>query len=470
MTAARTACPGDTRVHSHGRLRRPRPAPDPLPRAATIDTALGLLAVLALIGATALFVAAEFALVAVDRERVRADAAAGSRAARSTEAVLRRLSFHLSGAQLGITVCSLVLGFVAEPAVARVIEPAVGEVVGEERALGVSIAIALLLATVATMVLGELVPKGLAVARPVRTAYALAGFMRVFDLAFGPVIRLLNGAANWTVRRLGIEPQEELRSVRSLDEIELLIRSSGEEGTLGPEELNLLTRTIRFGGKTVAEALVPRVDVVHLLVTDSVADLAQRSHDTGSSRFPVCRADLDDVTGLVHVKDVFRVPFEARSTTPVTEIESPAFVVPETAELATLLGDLRRTGHHMAVVIDEYGGTAGIITLEDLLEELVGEIADEHDPPEPRLTRVVRAGEWVLPGTLHHDEVVEVCGLDIPDGEYETLAGFVLHLLGHIPRPGEIATHKGWTLQVEEMERRRIASVLVRSPRDGGAE
>jgi CBS domain containing-hemolysin-like protein len=378
--------------------------------------------------------------------------------------VLRRLSFHLSGAQLGITLCSLVLGFVAEPAVADVLEPAIGAIVGDRRSHSISIAIALLLATVATMVLGELVPKGLAVARPVRTAYALAGFMRVFDLTLGPVVRLLNEAANWTVRRLGIEPQEELRSVRSLEEIELLIRSSGEEGTLDPDELHLLTRTIRFGGKTVAEALVPRVDVAYLLSTDSVADLAARAHETGYSRFPVCGADLDDVSGLVHVKDVYRVEFGARETTPLSAIEHPAFVVPERADLAVLLGDLRRTGHHMAIVVDEYGGTAGIITIEDLLEEIVGEIADEHDPPQPKLTRVARPGEWVLPGTLHHDEVSDSCGLDMPPGEYDTLAGFVLDLLGHIPRPGEIASFEGWTLQVEEMDRRRVASVLVRSP------
>jgi CBS domain containing-hemolysin-like protein len=289
--------------------------------------------------------------------------------------------------------------------------------------------------------------------------------MRAFDFAFGPVIRMLNGAANWSVRRLGIEPQEELRSVRSLEEIELLIRSSGEEGTLAPEELDLLTRTIRFGDKTVAEALVPRVDVVHLVATDTLADLVRRAHETGYSRFPVCGADLDDVTGLVHVKDVYQVPYAERATAPVGRIEKEAFVVPESAELATLLGDLRRRGHHMAIVVDEYGGTAGIITLEDLLEEIVGEIVDEHDQPAPRLTRVQRAGEWVLPGTLHHDELYDACGLDMPDGEYETLAGFVLHLLGHIPAPGETVTSGGWQLQVEEMDRRRIASVRVRAPK-----
>lgn len=321
--------------------------------------------------------------MAVDRSRVQLDVEAGRRGAAPTAGALRRLSFYLSGAQLGITLTSLVVGFIAEPTMAAAMEPVVGEVVGEDRALGVSIVLALAIATVLQMVVGELVPKTYAVARPQATAYALARPMIVASAVMGPLIRFLNGAANATVRRLGIEPKEELTSVRSLEEIELLIRASAKEGMLEPEALDLLTRTLRFGEKDAAAALVPRTAVVALSVDDTLATLARQAVATGRSRFPVIGRDLDDVVGVVHVKDLYRVPFEARATTPVREVMSEPFVVPETRDLADLLADLRRTGTHLAVVVDEHGGTAGIITLEDVLEEIVGEIEDEHDDPTP---------------------------------------------------------------------------------------
>jgi CBS domain containing-hemolysin-like protein len=440
----------------------PTPA-TPGQRTDEIDTALGLLAVFCLILANGFFVAVEFALVAVDRDGVRVDASRGRRGARSTENALRRLSFNLSGAQLGITITSLVIGFIAEPTVATVLEPLVGEVVGEGRALGVSIVLALALATLVQMLLGELVPKSFAIAKPRPTAYALAAPMLVYTRVAGPLISFLNGAANWTVRRLGIEPQEELASVRSLEELELLIRSSGESGTLEPEALNLLTRTIRFGDKVAADALVPRVSVEAVSVEGTVADLAARSVQTGHSRFPVVGADLDDVRGVVHVKEVHGVPFEARATTPVADVMSPALVVPESRPLDDLLAELRRIGSHLAVVVDEYGGTAGIITLEDLLEEIVGEIDDEHDPP--RLTVVERPGEWELDGAYHPDEVFDACGFVVPEGDYETLAGFVLAALGRVPDPGDHLEHDGWLLQVVEMDRLRVARVRLVKPR-----
>ena len=433
-----------------------------LPGWPLIDTVLGLTAVLLLILATGFFVAVEFALVAVDRDRVGVDAAAGSRRAKATAAALRRLSFNLSGAQLGITVTSLVIGFIAEPTLGSALEPLVEPIVGAERASGTAIVIALVLATLVTMVVGELVPKSIAIARPRGTAYALAPPMLVITRVLGPVITVLNGAANWTVRRFGIEPQEELTSVRSLEELELLIRSSGEEGTLEPEALTLLTRSIRFGEKDAADALIPRLSVVSLSIDDVVSTLAATAVATGHSRFPVVGADLDDVRGVVHVKDVYRVPFEDRATHPVHRLMVPAFVVPETRDLADLLADLRREGSHLAIVVDEHGGTAGIITLEDILEEIVGEIDDEYDRPTRRLTRVQRPGEWLLAGTLHPDEVFDACGLAVPDGDYETLAGFVLATLGRIPEVGDGFDHEGWRIDVVELDGRRVATVRLR--------
>ena len=398
----------------------------------------------------------------MDRERVEIDAAAGSRRARATSSALRRLSFHLSGAQLGITVTSLIIGFIAEPTIADVLDPLLVDVVGDDRASGVSIVLALSLATVVTMVVGELVPKSLAIARPRATAYLLAPPMVLIGRILGPLIGFLNGAANWTVRRFGIEPQEELTSVRSLQELELLIRSSGEEGTLEPEALTLLTRTMRFGEKDAADALTPRRSVECVVIDETVADLADRASRTGHSRFPVVGADLDDVRGVVHVKDVYKVPYSARPSTSIAEVMAPAFVVPETRDLADLLADLRRRGSHLAVVVDEHGGTAGIITLEDVLEEIVGEIDDEHDRPAHRLTVVERAGEWLLDGSLHRDEVFDACGFVMPDGDYETLAGFVLARLGRIPAEGEGFDHDGWHVVVAGVDRLRVASVRLR--------
>jgi len=422
----------------------------------------GLVATVLLLLANGFFVAVEFALVAIDRDRVDVDAAAGSRRAKATSTALRRLSFNLSGAQLGITVTSLIVGFIAEPTIASALEPLAERVVGQDNASGTAIVVALVLATVATMVVGELVPKTIAIARPRPTAYALAAPMLVVTTILGPLIQLLNGSANWTVRRFGIEPQEELTSVRSLEELELLIRSSGAEGTLEPEALTLLTRSIRFGEKDAADALVPRRSVTTLSIDDVVSTLAARAVATGHSRFPVVGADLDDVHGVVHVKDVYRVPYDDRATHPLRKLMVPAFVVPETRDLADLLADLRRVGSHLAIVVDEHGGTAGIITLEDVLEEIVGEIDDEYDRPTPTLTRVQRAGEWRLDGTLHRDEVFDSCGFSVPEGDYETLAGFVLASLGRIPAEGEEFEHDGWQLEVAEVDTHRVAAVRLR--------
>jgi CBS domain containing-hemolysin-like protein len=284
-----------------------------------------------------------------------------------------------------------------------------------------------------------------------------------FATAFRPVIQLVNNTANATVRKLGIEPQEELAAVRALDEYELLFKSSGAEGTIDPEALDLLTRTLRFNDKTAADALVPRVQVKYTIPDAMIPELVTLAVSTGYSRFPVCGTDLDDVVGVVHVKDVYRVPFEERASVTVGSVMSEPFVVPETRELSSVLRDLREGGH-LAVVVDEYGGTAGIITLEDVLEEIVGEIDDEYDTAAAALTRVLPAGTYELPGTLHPDEVREACGFEMPEGEYETLAGFVLDRLGRIPDVGDQFSYDGWLIEIVEMDRRRVARLRLTAP------
>jgi CBS domain containing-hemolysin-like protein len=430
---------------------------------------LGVVSVVLLLVATAFFVAAEFALVAVDRTRMEQSAARGGRRSRLVLGVIRRLSFHLSGAQLGVTLCSLVLGVLAEPVLARLFHHPVAALIGERGARGTSVVVALVLSTVASMVLGELVPKNIVLARPERAAQNLSGPLRLFSLAMTPIIRVSNGAANWVVRRFGVEPREELASARSVEELELLIRLSGEQGAIDREAVQLVTRSIRFGDKTAADALVPRVEVRALEVGTSVPALIAASIETGHSRFPVQRGDLDDLVGIVHVKDVYRVPADRRDSATIDELVTAAHVVPETRPLDDLLLDLRARRLHLAVVVDEHGGTAGIVTLEDLLEEIVGEITDEYDPMPASVTVPGPGESVVVSAALHPDELFDAVGLRIPDGPYETLAGFVLQRLGHIPSPGERVGLDGWALEVTAVERHRVVSVRVTPPDDTGS-
>ena len=414
--------------------------------------------------ANAGFVAAEFALVAVDRTRVDERAASGDRRARRVKRLLARLSYHLSGAQLGITVTSLLLGYLAEPVIAVALEPAVSAVFGEATPHGVSIGIALAVATVVQMVLGELVPKTVATTKPFASAVALARPVAVYGLLARPAVAFLDGLANRTVRRLGIEPRQDIETTPDRHELTQLILSSGQEGVLDVGEVQLLTRSIRLADKQADDAMVPRVEIVAIGADASADELAELASRTGHSRFPVTGEGLDDIVGVVHVKSMYRSPVAARASTPVAELMAPVPAVPESRDLGELMAELRSGAGQLAVVIDEHGGTAGIITLEDVLEEIVGEIDDEHDTVTPSRTRVESRGSTVLPASLHPDEVRDATGFAMPSGEFETLAGLVLDRLGHIPVPGEIVTVDGWRIEVVAMDRLRIATVRVVAP------
>jgi CBS domain containing-hemolysin-like protein len=415
-----------------------------------------------LLVANGAFVASEFALVAADRGRIGAAADGGSRRARQVQALFGRLAFHLSGAQLGVTVTSLLIGYLAEPLLGNAFEGPVRALVGDGAAHGVSLALALVLATSVQLVGAELVPKNLAVARPERVALALAAPLRVFDAVLSPLIRAIDAAADRVVMAVGVQPVSELDDVPTLAELAALVRSSGEVGTLDPAETALLSRSIRFGGLTVADAMVPRPDMVALYATDTVADLAAAVHEHGYSRYPLLGEDSDDVVGVVLAKDVFVVAYAHRAATALASISLPAPGVPESLPLENLLATMRAERRQMAVVIDEYGGTAGIVTLEDVLEELVGAIDDEHD--EPELTVVPTGGSYVLDGSLHPDEVATACGLRVPEGPYDTLAGFALVRFDRVPAEGDGFDYDGWRLEVVEMDRRRIARLDVRPP------
>src|SRR5256714_1107306 len=331
---------------------------------------LALLAFVLLTAANAGFVAAEFGLVTVDRAEIERQAAAGDRIARTVRKALRELSFQLSGAQLGITIAALLTGYLAGPAIA--------ELMGD-LPRGVRQALALTIATLFSMLFGELVPKNASLARPMPIARATAGPLRMFSKAFAWLIRILNGSANWVVRRLGVEPHEELASARSPEELGLLAAISAQAGELPEETARLLQRTIRFGEKRAAEAMTPRVDIVALPAASTVTALLATARETGFSRFPVYESTVDLVTGLVTVIDGLGVPPARRPVDTVAGIAREPVYVPESLDLDGVLETLQAANCEMAIVVDEYGGTDGLVTLGGLAEGLVGEIADEDD-------------------------------------------------------------------------------------------
>ena len=429
-------------------------------------TAVLPLAAFALLTAgNAFFVAAEFGLVTVDRVEIGKRADAGDRRARTVRHALQELSFQLSGAQLGITLTTLLTGYLAQPALSRVFTPLIEPVAGSHTGT-ITHLLALVLATLISMLFGELVPKNAALARPMRLALATAAPLRGFSRLFGWLIGALNGSANWLVRRLGIEPQEELASARSPEELGLLAAISARAGALSPETATLLRRTIRFGEKRAAKAMTPRVDVVGLKTTASVADLMKVARETGHTRFPVYESTLDLVMGVVGVPDALGVPPDRRASTPVSAVAREPIYVPESLGLDKVLAALRAADADLAIVVDEYGGTDGVVTVEDLIEELVGEIADEYDVDVAEagtqdLTAPDGGRTFLVDGLLREDEVAEQTGFRLPEGPYETLAGFLLSRLGHIPVPGESLEADGWEFTVMEVDRHRIEQVRV---------
>jgi CBS domain containing-hemolysin-like protein len=400
-----------------------------------------LLLSLLLVLACGVFVAAEFALVTVDRASVERAADAGDRGAGGTLLALRSLSTQLSGAQLGITITNLAIGFLAEPAISRLVAgPLTAVGVPSGAVPGVSLALGLGLGTALTMILGELVPKNLAIARPLATARATQGFQRGFTRAMALPITVLNGTANRIVRSFGIEPQEELASARTPEELASLVRRSAREGVLERPTAHLLERSLAFGDKTAGDIKTPRVRAHFVEGTAPVAEVIELTRQTGHSRFPVSDGSADNVVGIVHVKQAVGVPMADRGAVTIADVMSQPIMVPETLELDPLLALLRGHGLQMAVVVDEYGGTEGVVTLEDVVEEIVGDIADEHDRPGVHARRR-RDGSWSLSGLLRPDEVRELTGVALPPGDdYDTLAGLVLDRLGRVPAAGETVT------------------------------
>ncbi|MFH9328869.1 hemolysin family protein [Streptomyces althioticus] len=431
-----------------------------------------LLAAIALSLLCGAFVAAEFSLTTVERAELERAVERGERGAAGALKAVRSLTFQLSGAQLGITVTNLVVGMLSEPSIAALIGGPLQDLgASESLARSLALVIGTGLSTVFLMVVGELVPKNWAISSPLAVAKRVGNAQRWFSAAFRPFITHLNNSANRLVRRIGLEPAEELESARSPQELAALARHSAKEGALEPDTAELFVRTLNLADLTAENVMTPRVQVIALEESATCEDVANVTRATGLSRFPVYRETLDRVVGTAHVKDVLALPAERRTEVPVSELMREPLLVPESLTVDRLLDRLsgRRT---MAVVIDEYGGTAGVATLEDIVEEVVGEVRDEHDPHEtpdlaPAGTDEAGHELFSADGSARLDQLARV-GLRAPEGPYETLAGLVAAELGRIPEAGDAVEVAGWRLEVADASGRRAARVLLRAPLDDG--
>lgn len=414
---------------------------------------------LLLIVGTGLFVASEFALVNLDRAELEARQARGETRLGMTIRALKITSTHLSSAQLGITLTTLLTGYTMEPAISKLLAPLMEAWgVPDAAAVPISVTVAMFIATVLSMIIGELVPKNFALALPRQTAKLVIPFQTVFTAVFKPAILLLNGSANGVLRAIGIEPKEELSGARSAEELSSLVRRSASQGVLEKDTATLLDRSLTFARLTADDIMTPRPSMHPISVGDSADDVIQLARRTGHSRFPVYDDDLDDITGVVHVKAAVSVPREKRAEVPVGALATEPLRVPETVHLDVLVAELRSKGYQMAIVVDEYGGTAGVVTLEDLVEEIVGEVSDEHDRSRAGIVR--REGSITFPGELRPDELLARTGIEVPAGDvYDTVGGYMMSLLERVPILGDQVRVEHGTLAVVRMDGRRVDRV-----------
>jgi len=408
---------------------------------------------------TGLFVASEFSLVNLERSELEARRDRGEKGLGNSIRALARTSTHLSGAQLGITLTTMLTGFLVEPALTSLLKPSLVRIgVPDEFLGGVGLALSMFLATLFSTLIGELVPKKLALTLPLQVNKFVVGFQLAFTWIFSGMILVLNKVGNAIVRSIGIEPKEELSSTRTAEELTALVRRSAILGALDAQTATLLTKTLALSNLVAADVMTPRPRMHTLDKDSSLSDLILASIKTGHSRFPISDGTADDIIGVAHVKQAAAVPREKREDVPVSAVMIEVLRVPETMRLETLMVELRAKGLQLAIVVDEYGGTAGLATLEDLIEELVGELADEHDRAKAGVTRGANSSV-LFPGMIRPDELLEMA-IKVPDdGAYETVAGFIMSKLGRIPINGDQVEIEEGSLKVERMDGRRVDRV-----------
>ena len=429
-------------------------------------TAIELASILFIVLWNAFFVAAEYAFVTVRRTRLEELIDQGSRRARTVMAIVDDLPSFISAIQLAITLSSLALGAVGEPAFSRLVEDLLGLTGASREGLATTISVVLAFAVISTLhtVLGEIVPKTFTLQNSERVALVTAGPVRIFYACFKPFIWFLDWLAGATTRVLGLSKPGPNTLAHSEEELKRLVAASKDEGKIEAEEQEMVNKVFAFSDTEVDEVMVPRPDVVGLPVTLTPEAAMEEVLRHPFTRYPVYRGSLDDVVGLLHVRDLFRALYDRGiDNVVVEELVRPAHVVPETKDLAAMLTEFRRTNQHMAIVVDEYGAMQGIVTLEDLLEEIVGEIEDEFDLPDESIERVdddtIR-----IAGTFPIDDFNEQFGLSLPVEDYHTLGGFVFGMLGRAPEPGDEVEHEGVLFKVLEVEGSRIERLEVELP------
>jgi magnesium and cobalt exporter, CNNM family len=423
--------------------------------------ALGVAVVL--LALNGFFVAAEFSLLASRRSRIEQLAAEGDKRARHALAGLRELTLMLAGAQLGITMCSLGLGAVAEPAVARIIEGALGEVftLSDTARHVIAFTIALSIVVFLHMVVGEMSPKSWAIAHPENSSLLLARPFRLFARVFRPLIRLLNWMANTVVRVVGVEPQDERAMAHSPSDLLLLIEESAGRGGIAADEHQLLARSLELSGLTAADAMTPRRDIVSVAADDSAAVVAEAAHRTGRTRVIVHEGDLDHVRGFVHAKDVIRLEHGTWSSTLAGSIVRPVMVTPEHHGLEDLLLEMRTERHHITLVVDEHGLVLGLVTLEDVIEELIGDFDDESDRRLGECEQLAD-GSYQMNGTTRVEHFEECTGVALPEGDWQTVAGYVIDAFDDIPSEGDRVRTDIGEFEVVEMDGFAIDTLRVR--------
>ncbi|MCW2949130.1 MAG: hypothetical protein JWN41_143 [Thermoleophilia bacterium] len=423
-----------------------------------------LLAVVGLIALNAFFVAAEYSLVSVRRTRIQELADEGSRRAVSVGHAVADINKYVSTAQIGVTVCSLLIGYIGEPVIADILSPVFSALGIEGQARdGISIVLAFTFLTYFHVVVGEVAPKNFALQKAEPIALWSITVMVALRRAFTPVIWVLNTSAELLLRIFHIEAAAGLHMIHSEEELKMLVSQSSKGGVLEDSEQEMLYKVFDFADKDVAEVMVPRPDIVGFPIEMTTADLLTAVSDQPFTRYPIYRGTMDDIAGILHIRDLFTAPSSDRDEVLVESLLRPAHVVPESKSLAGLLADFRRSKSHMALVIDEYGSLAGIVTLEDLIEEIVGEIDDEHDRPERPLERIGE-GHIRVDGKFSVEELNDRFGLELPSDDYHTIGGVVFGLLGQAPHEGDVVRLDGVRMEVVETDGPRIVHVDVIMP------
>ncbi len=409
---------------------------------------------------TGIFVASEFSMINLERTELEGRQDRGEKGLGLSIRALKRTSTHLSSAQLGITLTTMLTGFLAEPSLAKLLETPLASLgLGESAIRATALTVSLVLATIFSTLVGELIPKKLALTIPLKVNKAVVRFQLIFSWIFGWLVWLLNTTGNAIVRAMGIEPKEELSSSRTAEELSSMVQRSASLGAMEQRHADLITKTLALSQLVAADVMTPRTKLESIDASATVQDVIHLSDNTGFSRFPVFDGSNDDIAGIVHVKAAASVPREKRELVPVTALMVEPFRVPETISLEKLMGQLRAHGLQIAVVVDEYGGTAGIVTLEDLVEELVGELGDEHDKAKIDI-RSAKDKSVSFPGMFRPDELEEKLAISVPeDGDYETVAGFIMAKLGKVAEVGDEVRIEGGLLKVDRMDGRRVDRV-----------